>query len=94
MPSFAGSTCNIIQNCQDALAINCYYQGADLFLKATASPGWPEIKNALFKEQTATNQPDLTCYVFHLKMAQLIKNICNDGIIKCTVAYVTIEFQK
>ncbi len=45
--SFAGSTRNMIQNCQDALAINRYHSGADLFITATADPNWPEVKDAL-----------------------------------------------
>ena len=34
--SFSGSSRNMIQHCQDALAINHYYHGADLFLTMTA----------------------------------------------------------
>ena len=45
--SFAGSTCNMIQNCQDALAINRYHGGADLFITATADPNWQEVHDAL-----------------------------------------------
>ena len=52
LPSFfLGSTHNMIQHCQNALAINCYYHGADLFLTATANPNWPEIKAELFSGQ-------------------------------------------
>ncbi|TFK17037.1 hypothetical protein FA15DRAFT_546240, partial [Coprinopsis marcescibilis] len=36
--SFSGSTRNMIQNCQDALAINHHFKGADLFITATANP--------------------------------------------------------
>ena len=53
--SFSGSTWNMIQNCQDALAINHYYHGADLFLTATANPNWPEIKAELLPGQTASD---------------------------------------
>jgi len=45
--SFSGSTRNMIQHCQDALAINRYYHGADLFITITANPNWPQIKEAL-----------------------------------------------
>jgi len=45
--SFAGSTRNMIQNCQDALAINCYHGGTDLFITAIADPNWQEVHNAL-----------------------------------------------
>jgi hypothetical protein len=93
--SFAGSTRNMIQSCQDALAINRYYHGADLFLTATANPKWPEIQEVLLPGQSASDRPDLSCRVFHLKMVQLIKDICEHGIMGRTVARVwTIEFQK
>jgi hypothetical protein len=41
--SFSGSTHNMQQHCQDALAINCYFGGGDLFITMTANPTWPEI---------------------------------------------------
>jgi hypothetical protein len=43
--SFAGSMHNMIQNCQDALAINHYYGDANIFLTATADPNWSEVKD-------------------------------------------------
>jgi len=46
--SFSGSSRNMIQHCQDALAINRYFHGADLFLTMTANPNWPEIKRLYF----------------------------------------------
>ena len=76
----------MIQNCQDALAINCYYQGADLFLTAIANPRWPGIQEALLPGQSASDRPDIICHVFHLKMAQLIKDNCKHGIMGRTVA--------
>ena len=45
--SFSGSTCNMQQHCQDALAISCYFGGGDLFITMTANPAWPEITSAL-----------------------------------------------
>ena len=85
----------MIQNCQDALAINHYHQRADLFLTATANPKWPKIQEALLPGQSASDRPDIICCVFHFKMAQLIKDIYEHGIIGCTVAQVwTNEFQK
>jgi hypothetical protein len=41
--SFAGSTHQMQQLLQDALAINCFFKGTDLFLTMTANPAWPEI---------------------------------------------------
>jgi len=45
--SFAGSTRNMQQHSQDALAINRYFGGGDLFITMTANPAWPEITSAL-----------------------------------------------
>ncbi len=59
--SFAGSTHNMIQNCQDALAIYRYYDGADLFVTATADPNWQEIKDALLPGQKPSDRPDRPC---------------------------------
>ena len=36
--SFTGSSRNMIQHCQDALAINHYFHGADFFLNMIADP--------------------------------------------------------
>ena len=73
--SFAGSTRNMIQNCQDALAINCYHGGANLFITATADPNWPEVKDALPPSQKSSDQPDLTVCVFHAKMVLLVEQL-------------------
>ena len=96
LPStFSGSTRYMIQNCQDALAINRYFNGPDLFLTATANPNWQEIKEALGPGETASDRPDIVVRVFRLKMKQLLNDIYKDGIMGRTVARVwTIEFQK
>jgi Helitron helicase-like domain at N-terminus len=57
--SFAGSTRNMQQHCQDTLAINRYFGGGDLFITMTANPTWPEIQSALLYDQTASDRPDL-----------------------------------
>lgn len=93
--SFLGSTCNMIQNSQDALAINCHFKGADLFITATANPHWPEIKNELLPGQDYSDQPDLIVQVFHQKMKELIKDIEEKQIFgKCVARVHTIKFQK
>ena len=85
----------MIQNCQDALAINRYHGGADLFITATADPNWPEVRGAMLPGQQPSDQPDLIVRVFHAKMAAIIKDICTNGIIGRTVAHVyTIELKK
>ena len=65
--SFSGSTCNMQQHCQDALAINCHFGGGDLFITMTANPTWPEITSALLPNQKAPDRPDLVVRVFHAK---------------------------
>jgi hypothetical protein len=41
--SFSGSTWNVQQLCQDALAINSSFGGGDLFITVSANFAWPEI---------------------------------------------------
>jgi hypothetical protein len=93
--SFTGSTRFMIQNLQDALAINRHFGGADLFLTMTADPNWPEIKAELLPGQTAADRPDLVARVFKAKRDQLIKDIFRNGMLGKAVARVdTTEFQK
>ena len=60
------------QLCQDALAINRYFGGGDLFITMTANSAWPEIKDALFPHQSAAERPDMITHVFHMKLHSLI----------------------
>ena len=93
--SFTGSSRNMIQHCQDALAINRYYHGADFFLTMTANPNWKEIKDALLPGQTAADRPDLVNRVFKAKVQELKDDLFAKGYLGRTVARVwTIEFQK
>ena len=93
--SFVGGTRNMVQKCQDALAINRHFHGADLFITITANPNWPEVTRELLPGQTASDRPDLVVRVFHAKVAQLLKDLNEHGVMGCTVARVwTIEFQK
>jgi hypothetical protein len=93
--SFSGSTRNMIQYCQDALAINRHYHGADLFITMTADPNWPEVLAALLPGQTPADRFDLVSRVFHAKVQEFIKDITKGKILGEVQAYVyTIEFQK
>jgi len=93
--SFVGGTRNMVQKCQDALAINRHFHGADLFITITANPNWPEVTRELLPGQIASDRPDLVGCVFHAKVAQLLKDLNEHGVMGCTVARVwTIEFQK
>ena len=92
--SFTGSTHHMQQLLQDALAINRYYGGGDLFIIMTANPSWPEIKSALFEGQSPSDQPDLVICVFKLKLLSLIKDITNGALGDVNAFLCTIEFQK
>ena len=93
--SFSGSSRNMIQHCQDALAINRHFHGADFLLTMTADPNWPEIKEALLPGQTPADRPDLAVRVFHAKVEEMKQDIFKHGYLGQTVARVwTIEFQK
>ena len=93
--SFSGSSGNMIQHCQDALAINRHFCGADLFLTMTANPNWPEIKDALLPGQSPSDRPDLVDRVFKAKVEALKEDIFKKGYLGKAVAHVwTIEFQK
>jgi hypothetical protein len=91
---FSGSSCNMIQHCQDALAINHHFKGANLCMTVTADPNWPEIQAELLPGQTAADRPDLVSHVFRAKVAAIIDDIKN-GVLGVSVAHVfIIEFQK
>jgi Helitron helicase-like domain at N-terminus len=72
LSSFVGSTHNMQQYYQDALAINHYFGGGDLFITITANPTWPKIQAALLYNQTASDHPDLVVHVCHAKLCSLI----------------------
>ena len=92
--SFSGGTRYMQQLLQDALAINRYFGGGDLFITMTANPAWPEIKDALLYNQTAAERSDLITRVFYAKLHSLIHDI-KDGILGDVAGFLyTIEFQK
>ena len=92
--SFTGSTRNMQQHLQDALAINRFYGGGDLFITMTANPDWPEITSALLQGQASTDRPDLVVRVFCAKLHSLINDI-KKGVLGSYAAHLyTIEFQK
>jgi hypothetical protein len=92
--SFAGSTRNMQQHSQDALAINRYFGGGDLFITITANPAWPEITSAPMYKQKAPNRPDLVVQVFQAKLQSLLKDIARGVLGEVSVYLYTIEFQK
>jgi hypothetical protein len=76
LPStFPGSSQNMVQHCQDALAINRHFKGADIFMTVTADPNWPEIQVEFLLGQTAADRPDLVSCVFKAKVAAIMIDI-------------------
>ncbi len=66
--SFTGSTRHMQATCQDALAVNRYFNScADFFLTMTANSHWPEVQAALLPGQKPEDRPDIVCHVFHAK---------------------------
>ena len=95
LSSFSGSSRNMIQHCQNALAINYHFRDADLFFTMTANPNWPEIKEALLPGQILADKPDLVDHVFCRKVQALKDNLFTKGYLGKTVTCVwMIEFQK
>ena len=93
--SFCGSTRNMQQRCQDALAINRHFGGGDLFITMTANSKWPEIEGALLHNgQAAAERPDLVVRVFHEKLLSLIKDIKHGALGDMAAYLYTIEYQK
>ncbi len=92
--SFSGGTRFMQQLCQDALAINRYFGGGDLFITMTANPHWPEIKDALLFNQAPSTRPDLITRVFHAKLHSLIYDIKHGLLGEAAGFLYTIEFQK
>ena len=72
----------MIQNCQDALAINHHSKEADFFLTMTANSNWPEIKAALLPGQSSADRPDLVNHVFCLRVQELMDDIYKQGFLE------------
>lgn len=73
--SFTGSPHNMMESCQNSLAISRKYGNPMIFLTMTANPKWPEIENALLEGQTIYDRPDLAVRVFELKKKALLKKL-------------------
>ncbi|XP_030060909.1 uncharacterized protein LOC115471351, partial [Microcaecilia unicolor] len=88
--SFAGSPRNMHQNYQDAMAIVRKYGKPDLFITLTCNPKWEEINNNLQKGEAPQFRPDLLARVFHLKLKQLIHDICKQHIFGVPHAHILL----
>src|SRR5277367_4689491 len=93
--SFQGSPRNMQQNYQDAMAIVRKYGKPDLFITMTCNPKWAEIMTNLEYSQSAEMRPDLVARVFHIKLQELLDDICKRHVFGTPSAKIhAIEFQK
>ena len=105
--SHIGSERHMNQLFQDSMAICRTFHKPDIFLTMTANPNWPEIQDALLREQppadesapqgrkqTAADRPDIVARVFEQKKKALIQEIKSGLFGKVTAMIHTIEFQK
>ena len=77
------------------MAILSYFGKPDPFITFTCNPKWPEITRELLLHQSAADRPDLTAWVFYIKLQQLLKDLTVNHWFGKVVAYVyVIEFQK
>ena len=93
--SFSGSPRAMQQNYQDAMAIVAKYGKPDLFVTYTCNPSIRDIVENLRDGERAEHRPDLVARVFHLHLAELLKDIKDHHVLGVPVARVhVIEFQK
>ena len=77
------------------MAIVSYFGKPDLFVTFICNPKWSEITRALLSHQTAADRSDLIVRIFHQKLQELLKTLCNKYCLGKVIAYVyVIEFQK
>jgi hypothetical protein len=92
--TFTGSPRFMAKHYQDAMAIVRKFGKPTFFVTMTCNPIWPEIVEELSPGQTASDRPDVTSRVFHMKQRELVADI-QCGVLGPVVAVVaTIEFQK
>ncbi|GET67424.1 uncharacterized protein LOC104885245 [Rhizophagus irregularis DAOM 181602=DAOM 197198] len=96
LPStFIGGPRQMYQLYQDAMAIVSHFGKPDLFVTFTCNPKWQEVTRELLPHQTAVDRPDLTVRVFHMKLRELLKDLCEKHCLGKVAAFVyVIEFQK
>ena len=93
--SYTGGDRFMTQLFQDSMAIVRHFGKPTLFITFTANPQWTELKQELFTGQTALERPDLMARVFHLKAADLLRQLKKQQIFGRYLGCVwTIEYQK
>ncbi len=95
LSSFVSSPRQMYQLYQNAMAIISHFGKPDLFVTFTCNPKWPEVTRELLPNQNAADRPDLTARVFHLKLQELLKDLCEKNLLGKVIAYVyVVKFQK
>ena len=96
LPStFSGGPRQMYQLYQNAMAIVRHFGKPDIFITFTCNPKWPEITRELLPYQIASDRPDLTTRVFHMKLQEMMKDLCEKHCLGRVIAHVyVIEFQK
>jgi hypothetical protein len=96
-----GSPRHMYKLFQDSMAICRHCRKPDLFITMTTNPNWPEITEALLKDenergkkQEVSDRPDIVARVFVQKMQQVLKDIKGGLFGKVAGMVYTIEFQK
>jgi hypothetical protein len=96
-----GSPRHMYQLFQDSMAICRHCKKPDLFITMTTNPKWPEITEALLKDNTEqgksqdpSDRPDIVARVFVQKMEALLKDIKKGIFGKVAGMVYTVEFQK
>ena len=93
--TFGGSPRSLHQNYLDSMALIARFGKPDLFITATANPGWLEIQQNLRPGETAANRPELVARVFRAKLRRLLELLTKEHAFGRCVAYTyVIEFQK
>ena len=77
------------------MAIVSYFRKSDLFVTFICNSKWLKITKELLPHQTPADRPDLTARVFHIKLQELLRDLCDKHLLGKVIAYVyLIEFQK
>ncbi|CAA7043568.1 unnamed protein product [Microthlaspi erraticum] len=78
------------------MAICRHYGFPDLFITFTCNPKWPELTRELDGTNLKpTDRAELICRLYHIKLASLMEDLTDNGLLGQTVASMyTIEFQK
>ncbi len=54
-----------------------HFKKPNFFVTFTCNPKWSEITRELLSNQNATDRPNLTAHVFHIKLQEFLKDLCN-----------------